>query len=141
MEEIYNLKCIHKIYHQSFFCHICGAICIGDSFGIKPVKYQQNLEIDPNDIIKTHKNERDSINFSSFSNIPHGITKTYLTRRKKIFKKIKLFIDKYKFKDKSYYLAIYLLDVIINKCKNEKQITIESLAIGSVILASKINYN
>jgi len=153
MEEKHVLTfCSHEIFFVNArnFCCKCGAIVqsINENHiaAIKPIKHWYNPETDPNDILTTLKTQGEVMESSWFNLFVNGnntntntggLIGNYLRKRTKLLKKIKLFIDKYKFKDKSYYLTICLLDTVVSRCGNEKLISTENIAVGCLVLSSK----
>ena len=60
-------------------------------------------------------------------------------KRKNYIKKIKDFIKKYKFKNSSFYLSIFLMDYIFLKKQNFHYLRNEEIILGSLFLSIKFN--
>lgn len=141
MEDSHNFNCHHKIKKKGdYFCFKCGCISYKGSYGIKPIKYNYKIEVDPETILENFKiQEKSKLSIDSevFLNL-QGLIKNYLNKRKKIIKKIRSFINKYKYKDKTYHFALTMLDYVVGLSNNERlMIPIDGLAVGCLILASK----
>jgi hypothetical protein len=140
MDEFCNINCDHKyLTNNNFYCYKCGAISLNNSFAIKPLKHRIRIEIDPTEIFKNLRTQSEKMELSLpnlLEECPRGLINNYLKKRKKLLKKLKVFIDKNKFKDKSFHLSVYLLDLIVSRCGGEKLISTESLAVGCLVLSS-----
>ena len=153
MDEIYqstNFSCTHiklKIEHR--ICCKCGGIYFNnEEYSIKPNKFKISSEVDYDDILQNLKNNTEiqmagKKNFQPF-NFNNATISEYEKKRNKIIKQLKTFVDKYKFKSKSLHLAVFLIDQMIYKFRNNTNknkvfvFPIESIGVGCLIISSKI---
>jgi hypothetical protein len=155
MTESYYFNCKHEQYQSEDYCHKCGGIFISmkNIYALKPNKYKLCIEISPKEIFEQMKlnsnlQNHNIIPFEKTNNIsdntPNKKSTSYSNKRKLILKRIKNMINKFKFKDRTFHLTIYLMDYIIYRCitAEDKGIISDHIAIGCLALSSKNNiYN
>jgi hypothetical protein len=94
-------------------------------------------DISPFEIYENIKNEINKNTNKSNNDLTTVNDKDYLSKRKTIIKFYKSFIRRLKYQDKTFYLAVFLMDLII-RTKNEfYEIKIESIGLGCLISAGK----
>ena len=142
MKRIENY-CFHKdnkISHINdmknyYFCQDCGSLLYKIEEKnylntIKPIYFQQPIEISPYDIYKT-------ISISEFK--PLSEESKYYKKREKAIQLLKKYNDIYKFSEHSYFLALTYMDNIFIHIQDEKisKKQFELYIINSVLLAAK----
>ena len=136
-------NCIHKDNKISpindmknfYFCQDCGSLLYkieekNNINTIKPIYFQQPIEISPYDIYK-------EISFSNFK--PLSEESKYYKNREKAIQLLKKYNDIYKFSEYTYFLALTYMDNIFihNQEKKISKKQFELYIINSVLLAGK----
>lgn len=139
MVDSYNTSCKHSIknfqVNEYSLCVSCGAIVSENVFSVKPNRYFYPLEFSPSLTLQKMKNEM--VTFSP-ELLEYFSESAYQSKRKTIIRYYKAFISRLKFKEKTYYLALNLLDSLYslnNEMLAEKKF--EWIAIGCLVIAVK----
>ncbi len=131
--------CAHQTIINNY-CNQCSGLIINEFRSVKPEKQRFKLEIDPTHIIQQLK-LNNSVAEPNLVTLTKPSTEriiiNYLKKRKRLMKAVKAFIDRYKFKDKSYYHAINLMDTVVSRCEGERFLFTENIAIGCLVLSGK----
>ena len=121
------------------FCEKCSVIYNKEIKCLKHNKYNYKIEFSPYQILKEmNKNTIDNYKNKNYEKID----KIYLNCRKKIFNILNKISKRLNLKSQTYFLSIYLLDIIfsneesINIIKNNK-INYDKLSLSCLLISSK----
>jgi hypothetical protein len=121
------------------FCEKCSVIYNNEIKCIKHNKYNYKLELSPYEILKEmNKNTIDNYKNKNYEKID----RIYLNCRKNLFNILNKISKRLKLKSQTYFLSIYLLDIIfsneesVNIIKNEK-LNYDKLSLSCLLISSK----
>jgi hypothetical protein len=141
MYDEYNFNCTHtNIEHLSNceigICKFCGCLMekMMNYFTIK----SNIFCFEPEHSVSSYIQSMVSSSNTYFKNmiLTYPYFQSNILRRKIIIRKMKSLINRLKFKDKTLHLAIYLMDVVINK-DYDTSMVLEQIAVGCLVAASK----
>ena len=128
-----------NIFIDANYCEKCSVIYSNEIKCLKHQKYNYKIELSPSEIGKRmYENTIDNYKNNNFEKID----KVYINSRKNLISLIHKISTRMNFKSQTYFLAIYLLDIIFSNEEsieliNNKKVNYDKLSLSCLLISSK----
>ena len=138
-QKIKEKEHIINIFIDANYCEKCSVIYSNEIKCLKHQKYNYKIELSPSEIGKRmYENTIDNYKNNNFEKID----KVYINSRKNLISLIHKISTRMNFKSQTYFLAIYLLDIIFSNEEsieliNNKKVNYDKLSLSCLLISSK----